>query len=368
MQLVEHDPQQPYLWYQYMREKHPLWYDEEKSTWHVFRYADVQTVLMNPKRFSSAIAIPAGVPRIITLTDDPAHRVLRSRIAQAFTPRRIESLAPRITEHVNELLLPHLSTGRMDLVTEFADPLPVFVIAELLGVPGSDRHLFRSWSSDVGSAEPLATPTKGLGVHEYFRQVIRERQKHPHNDLITALCDQSLSEEEILGFCQVILIAGIETIKYALGNIMRCVKEFPEIWLRLRAQPTLIPSAIEEALRYYSPQSCFSRVIVENTELHGEQLQAGTPMTIWFASANRDERQFADADRFAIERNPNPHLAFGQGIHFCLGAPLARLTARIVLNTFVQQINEWTWIEPGKMATGIVYGPLNMATEFVPAS
>jgi len=175
MSEIPYDPQQPYPWYQYMRMHHPVRYNEQEQSWHVFRYADVHHVMHHPHLFSSEIPLPPGMPRIITLMDDPRHRQLRSLVAQAFTPRRVAELDSRITSIAQRLLAPVLPTGQMDVVTDLADPLPVLVIAELLGIPAQDRAQFRAWAHDVASAAPLEAVSRGKGLHDYFRGIIAER-------------------------------------------------------------------------------------------------------------------------------------------------------------------------------------------------
>jgi cytochrome P450 len=371
---VPYNPQQPYAWYTFMRRHQPLWYNEQESSWHVFRYADIQYVLTHPTLFSSEIVLPPGLPRIITLMDDPHHRQLRSLVAQAFTPQRVAALAPRITTTVQQLLLPILPTGQMDLVTDLADPLPFLVMAELLGVPQEDHTRLRALTYAIASAPPLEAASHAYGIQNYFRDLLVQRRAQPQEDLISALLaasleDRSLTEEEVLGFCQVLLVAGIETVTYLIGNAMRCFQEYPGTWQQLRTAPAQLPNALEEVLRYYAPQSRNIRVLKADTQLRDTPLRAGDYLTIWFASANRDEEKYAHADRFDLNRFPKlalvDHLGFGEGIHFCLGAPLARLEARIALELLLSQIQEVYWTQTEwEMTTGLVYGPKRMPLTF----
>ena len=369
-----YDPQNPYPWYQYMRTQNPIFYSQQDRSWHVFRYADVHTVMTQPWLFSSEIPLPDKMPRIITLMDDPKHRQLRSLVAQAFTPHRVDKLAPRIRFLVEELLTPVLPTGQMDVVADLSDPLPVLVIAELLGVPAQDHSQFRAWTHDIASAPPLEAVSRGKDLHHYFRNIIAKRRQAPQDDLISALLaaqieGRHLTENELLGFCQVLLVAGSETVTHLIANALRCFDEYPGVWQRLRQEPGLLSSAIEEVLRYYAPQSRSIRIAQEDTWLAETHIRTGDYLTIWMASANRDEQQFPHANYFKLDRFPQPtsadHLALGAGGHFCLGAPLGRLEARIALATLLASIKEIQLKDiQCEMASGLVYGPRHLPIIF----
>ncbi len=370
-----YDPQNPYPWYQYMRTHYPVWYNQQEHSWHVFRYVDVHHIMTHPSVFSSEIPLPDGIPRIITLMDDPKHRQLRSLVAQAFTPRRVAALVPRITALVQGLLAPVLPTGQMDVVADLADPLPVLVIAELLGIPAHDREQLRVWTHDIASSPPLEAASKGKGMLAYFRDIIALRRQAPADDLISALLEASveghrLTEDELLGFCQVLLVAGSETVTYAIGNAIRCFDNTPGIWQQLRQHPELLPSVIEEVLRYYAPQARMIRIAKEDTLLSQTPIRAGEYITLWFASANRDEEKYPHADRFELRRFEETsladHLGLGVGIHFCLGAPLARLEIRIALKALLAGIETIDPLEGHceMVSGGLVYGPRNLPVTF----
>jgi cytochrome P450 len=357
----------PFPWYATMRASLPVAYDPQRGFAAVFRYDDVQRVLSDYAAFSSQFMPPGSsgmspLDASLITTDPPRHRQLRNLVTQAFTPREVAALGPRIEAIVDELLdqvapAGRRDAGRMDLVDDLTYPLPVIVIAELLGIPPENRAEFKRWSDAIvtGGRQAATPPPAGDGprrspygtaqaeMSAYFRRVIAERRRQPSDDLISALLaaeidGQRLTEQELLGFCILLLVAGNETTTNLIANAVLCFDEQPGTLDRLAAQPELIPSAIEEVLRYRSPVQMMMRVATGATSIGEQELPAGTRMAAWIGSANRDEAQFPDADRFDIERTPNRHLAFGHGIHFCLGAPLARLEAHIALAAIARRL------------------------------
>ena len=349
MTTAEQDPRlNPYPWYKTMRANSPVAYNESYNAWSVFSYDTVQRVLTDYQDFSSQImgsgeGLPLGASLINS--DPPRHRKLRNIVTQAFTPRTIAQLMPRITQIVNELLDDVAAKGRMDVMEDLAYPLPVIVIAELLGVPAQYRKQFKLWSDVIVGSE---NPTGGEPQQEmtnYFLTLIEERRREPREDLISALLTaqvdgEYLNEKELMGFFILLLVAGNVTTTNLLGNSFLCFDEFPDALEQLYADHSLIPNAIEEVLRYRSPVSNMYRVVREDTTLDDKHIEAGSFMVAWIASANRDETQFPHADTFDITRTPNRHLAFGHGIHFCLGAPLARLEAKIALEIMLARLPE----------------------------
>jgi cytochrome P450 len=363
--------------------------DSNSGVLSVFRYDDVQRVLSDYEAFSSergprdASAASALSASLIS-SDPPRHRQLRNLVTQAFTPRAIAQLAPRITAILDELLdsitaIPGGSggsdgIGRMDFIEDLAGPLPVIVIAEMLGIPPSERVQFKRWSDAIVSTS--ASPTDGgltfmsaqQEMARYFSRLIAERRAEPHDDLISHLIaaeieGQHLSAIELIGFCVLLLVAGNETTTNLLGNAILCFDEQPEAYERLRAQPALIPSAIEEVLRYRSPVQSMFRAATGETELGGVRTSPSQPVIAWIGSANRDESRFPDAHHFDIERAPNRHLAFGYGIHFCLGAALARLEARLALEALIARFRAIRCIPDTPlrwMESSIVYGVQNL--------
>ncbi|HKF38395.1 MAG TPA: cytochrome P450 [Ktedonobacteraceae bacterium] len=334
----------PYPWFRMMRESTPVYRNPRNQNWSVFRYNDVQRVLSEYSTFSSQFlgggqALDASM---ISL-DPPRHRKLRSLATLAFTPRTIAQLEPRIAEIVHEQLDNVAAQGHMDIIDDLSYPLPVTVIAELLGIPLADRERFKRWSDQfIG-----ALPTQGIDpedeMSEYFRWIIQQRRQEPKSDLISALLaaqidGQHLTEQELLGFCVLLLVAGNETTTHLIANAIWCLDNKPDALAELRANRALLPSAIEEVLRYRSPLKMMFRVAVQDTTIRETTIRAGEAVVAWIGSANRDETQFPNAETFDIHRDPNRHLAFGYGIHFCLGAPLARLESRVALDIMLDRL------------------------------
>ncbi len=367
----------PFPWYARMRASEPVAFDREWQSYSVFRYADVQRVLSEYAIFSSdrAGGQEARHPLAASLInmDPPRHRQLRNLVSQAFTPRAVAALEPRIARIVDELLAAAAPLGRMDIVEDLAYPLPVIVIAELLGIPPADRARFKAWSDAVVTGQ--AGDQRGNLQREmamYFLQTIEQRRHDPGGDLISALLraevdGQKLTEMELLGFCMLLLVAGNETTTNLIGNAILCFDEQPEVYERLRAEPALLPSAIEEVLRYRSPVQAMDRVTTTETVVGGVTIPPRTWISAWIGSANRDEEQFPNADTFDITRAPNKHLAFGQGVHFCLGAPLARLEAKVALGAVIERLRDIKRVrevalEP--LQSNIVYGVRHLPVTF----
>ena len=365
----------PYPWYQAMRTNNPIAYNENYNSWSVFSYDAVQRVLTDYSDFSSQImgdgsGLPLGTSLINS--DPPRHRKLRTIVTQAFTPRTIAQLAPRITQIVNELLDKVAAKGTMDVMEDLAYPLPVIVIAELLGVPVKDRNQFKHWSDVIVGSENPAGGEPQQEMIDYFSVLIEERRREPKDDLISSLLSaqvdgEYLNEKELMGFFILLLVAGNVTTTNLIGNAFLCFDEYPDALQQLYADPSLISSAIEEVLRYRSPVSQMYRVVREKTTLDDKQITPGSFMVAWIASANRDETQFPNADTFDVTRSPNRHLAFGHGIHFCLGAPLARLEAKIALEIMLARLPEMRRTPNTSLAaitSMILYGVKNFPITF----
>ena len=375
----------PFPWYQTMRQTAPVYYDAERWNWNVFRYDDVLRVLSEYATFSSQFQ-GHGEPSAnqpfaasIISTDPPRHRQLRALVTQAFTPRAVEALAPRITTIVNDLLDQVMSRGRMDVIEDFGYPLPVIVIAEMLGVPAKDREQFKSWSDAVvsmGSAGGMdGGAYQGNAIGEmagYFMGMIEGRRRAPGDDLISGLLaanidGQHLTLPELLGFGSLLLVAGNETTTNLIGNALLCFTDHPEVWERLRAEPAALPGAIEEVLRYRSPVQSMFRVTTTDTQIHDQTIPQGSSVVAWIGSANHDAGQFSEPERFDIDRSPNRHVAFGQGIHYCLGAPLARLEAKIALEAMLERfrsVKRAPDVTLERLPSTIVFGPRSLPITF----
>lgn len=341
------DPLNPFPWYRGMRAQSPIFFDPQREIWHVFRYADVQRVLSEYADFSSRFGAASGaddtaLSNSLVATDPPRHRQLRALVTQAFTPRAVEDLAPRIAAITDELLAHVETQGHMDLVQDLAYPLPVVVIAELLGVPIEDRDQFKHWSDAITSTTGEG-PAAQQAMAMYFAQLIEARRREPRKDLVSALMaaqieGEHLSLPELLGFCVLLLVAGNETTTNLITNAMLCLDEAPGVLDELQRDPGLLPDFIEEVLRFRSPVQSMFRLVARPVKLDGQTMQPRQSVLAWIGSANRDEGVFPNADRFDPHRAPNKHLAFGFGVHFCLGAPLARLEARIALGALLKRL------------------------------
>nr|WP_239565176.1 cytochrome P450 [Brevibacillus fulvus] len=378
----------PFPWFKEMRQTQPISFDQHRQCWDLFRYDDILAVLKNPQTFSSARpAVGAVLLGSILSMDPPKHNQMRAIVSKAFTPRSIAELAPRITQITEELLHQAKGKQQIDLVKEISTPLPVIVIAELLGVPPEDRKLFKDWSDVIAETvedDSEATIKRFMErrgrtrqeLDQYFMQVVAERRKQPRNDLITKLVEaeldgQKLQDEEIMEFCIVLLAAGNETTTNLITNAVRLFTERPELQEKLRQEPQLMETAVEEVLRFYSPILAMNRYATEDVQLNGQQIKKGQQVVTWIASANRDEQKFSDAEQFVADRSPNHHLAFGHGIHFCLGAPLARLEANIALPLILKHFHQLELV-PGSdlkpIPSTFVYGVKSLPIQFKPGT
>jgi cytochrome P450 len=303
--------------------------------------------------------------------EPPDHTRLRRLVAKAFTPRFVEGLRPRIEAITAGLIERVRATGEFDLIAVIAEPLPVTVIADLLGVPEADRHLLRPWSADICLMYEL-NPTDDMArravraateFSEYLRALSRERRAAPGEDLISALAavaDQGdvLTEDELIGTCVLLLNAGHEASVNGAGNGWWALFRNPDQLERLRSDRSLIPTAVDELLRYDTPLQMFERWVLEEIQIDGTAIERGEELALMFGSANRDPAVFADPDRLDVGREPNPHISFGAGVHYCLGAPLARLELAIqldaVLTAFpaLELVEEPTW-KPGYIIRGL---------------
>ena len=332
--------------------------------WFVTRYDDVVAVLKD-ERFvkdtanamtpQEAARLPwfrkmfKALQRNMLDVDPPDHSRLRALVAKAFTPRLIDQMRERIRDITEHLLDKVQDRGRMDLVRDYALPLPSTIIAEMLGVPAADRHLFHRWSKAVLSAAAStwnlvkAVPNVMIFMR-YLRKIIKSRRAHPKDDLISALArveegGDTLSENELLAMIFLLLVAGHETTVHLIGSGMLALLQHRHQWDKLRSDPALIKPAVEELLRFASPaETATERFAREDVTMAGVTIARGDMVFAVLASANRDERQFPNPDVLDITREPNRHLAFGLGTHFCLGAPLARLEGQIALGTLLRRV------------------------------
>jgi cytochrome P450 len=347
----------PFPYYRLLQKDAPVFEVEKYGFFVVSRFDDVESVAQNWQDFSTTWG--PGPQRVespvasILQSDPPEHTRLRSIIARAFTPRAVQACDSLVREFARERVEAMLALGRADLVDEYAIPIPVVVIAEMLGVPREDRAVFRKWSDDiVGAIAGRVDPRKSQAeFQEYFSAVVEQRRVEPRDDVISKLLGanqkgETLDTPEVLSFCLSLLVAGNETTTGLIANLFFELARRPEDWRRLRDDPTLVASAVEESLRYDAPNQGLFRHTTRDVELHGVTIPAGKKVLLLFGAANRDESHFPDPDRFDIARSPNRHLAFGAGIHHCLGANIGRLEATIALETAVSRIAELRLVDP----------------------
>ncbi len=357
----------PYALYRLLRENDPVYWDERANSWVLTRYADVAPALRDA-RFSASGFMediswipdemrPMLEPPIRALTrqmlfmDPPDHTRLRGLVAKAFTPRVVEGLRPAIKQIASELLDHAQAQGHMELIREYAFPLPAIVIATMLGVPPEDRDQLNAWSESFGAlldGSNLSMENAFLALHgvsefiAYFRQIIRQRRNAPRDDLLQAMINaeeqgDTLSEEELLGNCVLIMAAGHGTTMHLIGNGTLALLRNPQQLQQLKAEPALMPSAVAELLRYDSPVQMTSRRAKEDMRIGDKHIREGQEVIMCTGAANRDPAQFSDPDRLRLDRPENRHLSFGLGIHFCLGAPLARLESEIAFHTLLRR-------------------------------
>ncbi|MFD1953107.1 cytochrome P450 [Paenibacillus thailandensis] len=347
----------PYPWYGEMLKHSPVAYNEQYGAYMVFRYDDVRSVFQDYKTFSSALY--DGLSEELTFDsqiqalDHPRHTQLRALATHAFTPKAVADLEPRIRTIAGSLIDAMLTGQDIDFVKQFAVPFPVTVIAEMLGVPEKDFERFKHWSDIIVeiSERLLTGQTEELPEHiaayrdlkQYFQSLIHQRRTEPQNDLISRLAaaeadGEKLTDLEASNFCSLLLVTGNETTTNLLANLIRTFAEHPEQWKLLQRNRDLIPQAVEEVLRFRTPVQLMFRLVTKETEISGTKLSPGDRVAVFLGAANRDPAKFERPDVFDITRPSGPHLTFGHGIHFCLGAPLARLETSIALQVLLDRI------------------------------
>lgn len=354
----------PYPFYHRLRSDDPV-HHSPLGFWILTRYDDVVMALRDPRfgrkgfepLLQAVYGSGAGQPGYVTsmlFRDPPDHTRLRGLVNKAFTPRVVEELRPRIQEVVDGLLDEVQDRETMDVIADLAYPLPVIVICEMLGVPTSDRGTLRQWSIDIArSLDAIGLPVdpeiivRGNAARQaltsYFRHgLIPERRKRPRPDLLSALIaaeeeGDTLSEGELLATCNLLFVAGHETTVNLIGNGLLALLRHPAQLQMLREDPSRIESAVEEFLRYDSPVQRTGRIPDSEVEIDGKQIAPGEMVVAVIGAANRDPAHFPDPDRLDITRSDNRHIAFGWGIHFCLGAPLARVEGQIAISALLRR-------------------------------
>ncbi|GAA4574596.1 cytochrome P450 [Planotetraspora kaengkrachanensis] len=384
-QFVAH----PYDAYRDLRDNEPVSFFEPTGQWLVARHADVNALLRDRRLGRSYLHVasheafgrepePAFQEPFWRVTrtgmldvEPPVHTRLRRLVSKAFTPRMVEALRPRVRRIATDLVQAFVERGGGDLIAEVAEPLPVTVIAEMLGVPESDRHLLRPWSADICKMYELNPPMESqlaavqasVEFGDYLRELAGKRRQEPGDDLISALAQvvdegDRLTEDELVGTCVLLLNAGHEATVNVTGNGWWSLFRNPAELDRLRADPGLLPTAVEELMRYDTPLQLFERWVLEDIEVGGVQIPKGVEVALLFGSSNRDPAVFDDPDRLDVGRAENPHISFGAGIHFCLGAPLARVELIESFGAFLRAapglelVEEPVW-KPGYVIRGL---------------
>jgi cytochrome P450 len=389
----EHTRRNPYPIYAQARRQHPVYPHPGFPITSVFRYDDVQAILKDHLTWSNRFPPPPGVdpaemPEPSMLGQDPPeHDRLRGLVNQAFTPRIIRRLEPRINEIAHELLDRAVEQREVDFVQAFTYPLPVIVIAEIIGVPAEDREQFKHWSDaaveNLGTGLFVPPTQERLGrlqtlleqMGGYFSRLADERRRQPREDLLTGLVQAEiegsrLTHDEMIRMLVLLLVAGNETTTTLIGDTVLELIDHPDAHAHLRRRPELVPSAIEEVLRYASPVQMDPRRATRAVEIHGHRIEADQLVVCWLGSANHDERVFPDPERFDVSREDNRHLAFGFGPHYCLGANLARLEARVALQALIARTRSFERLDgdPLPLHPSIVFrGVTRLPLRLVPA-
>ncbi|MFJ3437659.1 cytochrome P450 [Streptomyces cyaneofuscatus] len=348
-----------FSWFRTKLDTTPVYRDEEKG-WQVFGYDDIARILADTTTFSSDTARAFNPPQPdldffdmgnLVTTDPPRHRQLRSLINSGFTPRAVAGLTPMIERITHTLLDAVDGKDRFDLIDSVAYALPITVICELLGLPMEDEPLFRVWGEALGTVDAATVPPDQLrdevapavrDMNAYLMDQVRRRRKQPTDDVISKLANaevdgKQLEDGEIVGITGLTMFAGHATTMALIANAVLLFDRHPEAGAAVRADRSLLRNAAEEVLRLRPPFPRLARVVTADTEIGGHKITAGELVTPWIGAGNRDASRFPDPDRFDIHRHTGSSLVFGQGIHFCLGAPLARLEGRIALDILMDR-------------------------------
>jgi cytochrome P450 len=354
-EAVLHDP---YPAYRSLRDKAPLYRNDRLDFWAVSQFDDVQAVLRDHRTFSSAEGVDLDRtsaellgPGNFNSMDPPLHDVLRNIVRSRFTPKAISALEPAVRTTIADLIDRFAERGSADLVSELASPLPLDMVSEILGVPQADRprlaELFEAaFERHAGEAElPKTAHAPARALNDYFLDEAARRRRNPQPDLLTqvatATIDGKRVEEEVSGICFLLFAAGSATARNLISSALLLLAEHPDVRSLLAAQLDLLPRAIEEFLRLESPIQNEARTVTCDVTIRGETVRSGARIVALIGSANRDDRRFEDPDKLDVRRVIRRHLAFGEGIHFCLGAPLARLEARVALELVLTRITNY---------------------------
>ncbi|MDE0388632.1 MAG: cytochrome P450 [Rhodospirillales bacterium] len=362
--LSKQTAQDPYPVYAALRERDPVHRSALMNAWMFARHADIDTILRDHRRFSNdprkgslssrqRAGLPADEEFTMLFLDPPDHKRLRALVNKAFTPKAVNALEPHIRSLLGSLLDEIDDPAGFDLMQAVAQPLPVIVIAEMLGVPPEDRAQFKIWSDQrartlepsIDARERALAEAANKSLNNYFRPIIEERRAAPQDDIVSALAQAEeegdrLTELEMLNMMRLLLIAGNETTTNLIGNGVLALLRHPDQLQRLRDDPSLIPLAVDELLRFDSPVQTDFRRALEDCEVNGFPLKKRDNIVLMLGAANRDPDVFDDPDRLDVGRGDRSHLSFGRGIHHCIGAPLARLEGRVVLEMLLERFSQ----------------------------
>ncbi|HTJ76929.1 MAG TPA: cytochrome P450 [Acidimicrobiales bacterium] len=380
----------PYPIYAFIREHEPVHHAPDGS-WVLTRYDHSAALLRDPRFSTNPARLTSGPDpaamgpirqvgsSLMMFLDPPDHTRLRSLVSQAFTPKMVESLRPRIQSLVDELLDAVVERGEMDVIADLAYPLPTVVICELLGVPAADREKFKSWSADAsrmldGYLDQAAMDkgmVAGMYLFQYFTDLVDERRRQPREDLLSAMlaaesAGDRLSHAELLSTATLLFVAGFETTMNLVGNGTLALLRNPVELARMRDDPSLVRTGVEELLRYDGPVHVTARIATQDVEVGGELVREGEQAVAILGAANRDPEQFPDPDRLDVGRTANRHLAFGGGPHFCLGAALARLEGQIAFATMLRRLRglELATAEPAYRDHYVIRGLTELHVRF----
>jgi cytochrome P450 len=357
----------PYPVWKRLRDEEPLYYNERYDFYALSRFEDVERGLIDWRSFISGRGtlleiIKAGVkmpPGLVIFEDPPTHEIYRGLLSRVFTPRKMSALEPQVRRYCEQCLDPFVGAGRFDFIKDLGAQMPMRVIGMLLGIPEADQQGIRDQidaglrlaSGEMPDAERFQAAMGESSLQDSFSEYIDWRAKHPSDDLMTELLhaefeDQNgvtrrLTRDEVLSYVRLLASAGNETTTRLIGWTGKVLSDHPGELRKLTADRSLVPNAVEEVLRFEAPSPVQARHVAQDVELHGKVVREGNVMLLLNGSANRDERKFADADRFDVQRKIDHHLSFGYGIHFCLGASLARLEGRVALDEVLKRFPSW---------------------------
>lgn len=377
----------PYPTYRWLRANAPVYRDEASNLWVLSKYEDVFAVSKSPETFSAAQGVLPESDSIISMIcmDDPRHQRLRKLVNRGFTPRMVGLLQEKIRVLAGRLAEGVAGRGEVDLVSDLAVPMPLWIIAEMLGIREEDFERFHDWSDRLinvaGNYDDPVKMNDAVTAYteygEYLKDVFEDRRRQPREDLVSILVaaqqegvlaedEESMENDEIVMFMTLLLVAGNETTRNAISGGMLALMQDREQFELLRARPELLDSAVEEILRWVSPIICFRRTATRDVEIRGQKIPAGDRVLMLYQSANRDEDAWEGPDRFDVTRSPNPHLAFGIGPHFCLGANLARAELKAMVRELVTRyprIRPVPGTEPRRAASTLVAGIEHLPVE-----